>query len=343
MKSIFVLPLIILAALLCPALASADAGATTLPRFASDTIDVFRPLTPNRSSACCEPFTYGPDSVAAGKIALRHTTSADNVYLDCKVTLLNLHPLIADYLLQYIHSGLLSNGFLSLQDSLPLSCPPPMPATCCPSLALTPDSQSATMQAALEQDFALFDAQLPLIDEYAGYGGYLFEAEIEPVFLSSDYVTYKLYYYCYTGGAHGNYSAILQTFNRATGLPISLADVIIPEMEPSLRRALVSHMASAYPVYEPVGSLEGYLADLNSWLRGPVFDDLPESSAYGDFQPITSSNFPIAGLAICDAGLVFTYEKYLLTPGACGCPVVVLTFSEVADCLSGPITSLVFN
>lgn len=60
------------------------------------------------------------------------------------------------------------------------------------------------------------------------------------------------------------------------------------------------------------------------------------SNKKNEREKISLKNFPVNDPGIHGAGLVFNYEKYHLTPGIAGCPVILLPYDEIRDCLKEP-------
>lgn len=133
---------------------------------------------------------------------------------------------------------------------------------------------------------------------------------------NKDVITYECTEYSYVNGAaHGNGDFRLITFNRHSGKPLEFKDYILPEKEMIVRRLLIEALAI---------ELEFESADLfleferNNWLMR---------------NDLTIKNFPIESVGMSRQGLVFSYSKYSIAPGASGCPSVVLPYSLIADCL----------
>lgn len=287
-----------------------------LKTYASDTIDVYRRLSPNENWISSSN-TYGINHVAGHSNTYRITTDSNNVYVDFDVTLLELHPKITANLLSFMHWTMLHYGFADEKDTVP-----PFDVY---EMTNEGAEQYEIAHRMMDWESELFYEILPKIE---GERGYNLDVKIYPVFLNDDYVTYRKYAYYYTGGAHGNYTSLLQTFRLDTGETLDLPDFVNPEYYKELRKIVASHMASSHPIYDGITSVDQYLDSLNRWRSETDFwaftrDDDDESDR------ITLENYPMTDPGIDETGLVFTYDKYALTPGSEGCPVIVVTYDEV--------------
>ena len=301
--------------------------------FPSDSIDVYSHLKPNDEWNSGR-HTYGEDSIVGNTLKYRLATDSIHIGVDIDITILELHPRITANLMSFVHGEFIEHGFVNESDTI-------VPF----GIKEKSDSgftQSEIVHMALDWAGERFYYELPQILEY-GERGYNLAIEIYPVFLDENYVTYKKYTYYYTGGAHGNYSSFLQTYNRETGKSVDLEDIIIPEKLDKVRERVAYHMAAKYPIYSTVNSIEAYLDSLNRW-KG--LTDL--SVTFGlkkenEREQISLKNYPINDPGLHGAGLVFTYEKYHLTPGCDGCPVILLTYDEIKDCLKEPFNHYYTN
>lgn len=298
---------------------------TPLVEYPTDSIDVSAPLKPNKEWYEGR-HTYGDDSIVGNAMSYRMASDSSDIYVKLDITLLELHPKITSNLLSFSHNELLNWGFVPESDTIP-----PFNIK---ELAEDGTSQQDIARKVFGWESKSFYKQLSDILPYGT--GYNIEIEIYPGYLDDDYVTYEKFSYYYTGGAHANYSSFLQTYNRHTGESVDLEDIVRPEKLGEFRKHVVSHMASKYPIYSEVNSVESYLDSLNSW-KGltdiGVVTGLRKST---DLARITVENYPINDPGIHEAGLVITYEKYQLTPGISGCPVILLPFDEIRDCLKEP-------
>lgn len=208
-----------------------------IPDFPSDSIDVYVPLKPNEECYSGRR-TYGEDSIIGNSIKYRLATDSNNVSVDIDITILELHPRITASLLSFIHRELIDHSFINGSDTIaPFS------------IKEKTDSgyaQSEIIHMALDWEGENFYNTLPDIFEYGYYNAYKLEIEIDPVFLNDRFITYKIYSYDYTGGAHGNYSTFLQTYDLKTGEPVDLEDIIIPDKLNKIRERVAYHMAAIY-------------------------------------------------------------------------------------------------
>lgn len=294
--------------------------------FPSDSVDVYSHLKPN-DEWYSGRHTYGEDSIIGNTIKYRLSTDSVRIGVDIDITILELHPRITANLLSFIHGEMMDHGFINEGDTI-------VPF----GIKEKSDSgftQSEIVHMTLDWEGERFYHELPQILEF-GERGYNLAIELYPVFLNENYVTYKKYSYYYTGGAHGNYTSFLQTYNRQTGESVDLEDIIIPEKLDKVREQVASHMAAKYPIYSSVSSVEEYLDSLNRWKGLTDISVVMGFEKGNERKQITLKNYPINDPGIHGAGLVFTYEKYHLTPGCDGCPTILLTFDEIRDCLKEP-------
>lgn len=313
MKKLLFFPVVLLLILITWSVSGCN-GNTQLQVMPTDSIDVYARLKPNEDFISGR-HTYGKDSVVGHTIKYRLTTDTSNVSVNFDVTTLELHPRITANLLSFVHNEMLTQGFINEGDSIV-----PFDVDEMTAKGLT---QSDIAKKVLYLESGLYYKELPNILKYSvGFELYI---EVYPVFLNEDYVTYKKYSYSYTGGAHGNYSSFLQTYNRKTGESVDLEDIIIPEKIDDVREKVATHMAANYPICPSVATVEEYLDSLNQW-KG--ITENPEL--------ITLKNYPLSAPGVHGAGLVFAYERYLLAPGSEGCPVVLIPFDEIRDCLKEP-------
>lgn len=298
----------------------------SIQEFPSDSIDVYSRLKPN-DEWYSGRHTYGEDSIIGNTIKYRLATDSIRIGVDIDITILELHPRITANLLSFVHGEFLEHGFINEGDTIV-----PFRIKDKSDSGFT---QSEITHMALDWEGERFYHELPQILEY-GERGYNLTIEIYPVFLNENYVTYKKYTYYYTGGAHGNYSSFLQTYNRQTGESVDLDDILIPEKLDKVRERVAYHMAATYPIYSTVNSIEAYLDSLNRWKGLTDLGVIMGVTKAKDRELITLKNYPLNDPGIHGAGLVFTYEKYHLTPGCDGCPTILLTFDEIRDCLIEP-------
>lgn len=297
---------------------------TLLMEFPTDSIDVYSPLKPNEDWNRGR-HTYGIDSIIGNTMCYRMASDSSNVYVKFDITLLELHPKITSSLLSFGHHELRNWGFVNEADTIP-----PFNIK---ELADNGASQQDIARRILDWESDSFYGVLPDLLTYEM--GFNIEVEIYPVYLDEDYVTYKKLSRYYTGGAHSNYTSFLQTYSRHTGEPVDLEDIVCEEKMGKLREHVVSHMASKYSVDSNVNSVESYLESLNGY-NGLTDIDMMGLKKDSDRERITVENYPLNDPGIHEAGLVFAYEKYHLTSGICGCPVILIPFDEIMDCLKEP-------
>ena len=324
MKKLLFFPVVVLLILITWTFSGCN-GNTKLQVLPSDSIDVYARLKPNENWISCR-HTYGNDSIIGYTIKYRLATDTSNVFVDFDITTLELHPRITANLLSFIHNEMLTQGFINECDTIV-----PFGITEMTDKGFT---QNDIVRKALDWESDLYYSELPCIMEDSF--GFELDIEIYPVFLNEDYVTYKKYSYYYTGGAHGNYSSFLQTFNRKTGESVDLEDIIIPEKMDDVREKVALHMAANYPIYSSIATMEEYLDSLNRWKGLTDIGVIMGVTKEEYRERITLKNYPLNDPGVHGAGLVFTYEKYHLTPGCDGCPTILVTFDEIKGCLKEP-------
>lgn len=209
MKKLTILPLLtlILNLMLLYSCQSKSAH-STLTEFPTDSIDVYARLLPNEDWISSR-HTYGKDSIIGNTVHYRVATDSSNVYMYFDVTLLELHPRITANLISFVHSELLNWWFIDESDTIP-----PFGIKELSDKGL---SQLDICKKILDWERKEFYKQLSGI--YEDGTGFNIAIEIYPVYLDSEYVTYKKASYYYTGGMHANYSVFLQTYDRTTGRP----------------------------------------------------------------------------------------------------------------------------
>lgn len=307
---------------LSPSCGTEHKAMDSIEKFPTDTLDVFCPLIPEDSLHSIKSFRGFP----VAKIKDSIPTKDSMIYITMNIVELDQNPKITSNLLSFAIFNLVDRGFLPSRDSL-LS-----------EKYNDRDFKDRTAQEVLNQFSDLvskeFYAQLPTILSYEC--GFNMEINIYPVFLNDEYVTYCKDAYYYTGGAHGNYSRFLQTYNVKTGETIDLEDMVLPEKLGEFREAVVKHMAASYPIGEGIKTVTEYLDSLNSWFGLTNLEVALGVASPDDLERITIENYPLNDPGITDVGLVVCYEKYALTPGVYGCPTIVISYDEVRDCLKPP-------
>lgn len=288
---------------------------TPLKDFPTDSINVFARLSPNEVWHSGR-HTYGTDSTIGNTIHYRVATDSSQIHMNYDITLLELNPKITENLLSFIHTGLLVWGFVNEEDEIPTF-----------DVKVMSDkgfSQRDILKKMLDWESLLFYKDLPSLSNYEN--GYFIDFAIYPVYIDENYVTYNLYYEYYTGGDHPNDIFFLRTYDRQTGKSVNLEDLVKPDMIKKFRQQAVLHMASGYPIFSLVNSVEAYLDSINRWLG------ITETEQ----KRITVDNYPVNNPGIHETGLVITYATYDLTPGCYGCPIILIPFDEIRECLKEP-------
>lgn len=299
----------------------------TIKKCSSDSIDVEMPLKPNEDG-CSQFHTYGTDSIEGTDIHYRMATDSNRISVELNINTLELSHKITTHLLECLHYTLYHNGFVDDGGNVITYR--------VKKLAEKGLLQAEIVKDILDWESELFYKKLPTIIDYDERAFYI-SMSVKPVFLNEDYVTYSFISYAYTGGMHGNGVSYLQSFDRKTGKFIELDDLVKPEKIEKLRKRVVLHMASMYPIYSDCSTVDNYLQGLNKWLGLIDVSVLMGAKKADDRELISLENYPLNDPGIHGAGLVFSYEKYHVTPGADGCPQVVLTFDEIRDCLKEPL------
>lgn len=262
----------------------------------SDSIHVFAHLKSNDNSTGSR-HTYGKDSIVGNTIKQRILTDSINIGMDINLTILELNPKITANLLAFIYEELYYPGLLEEADSiLPSSTSNKLRSEC---------TQYETVHMFLDWEYNQFFDCLTL--EYKNTNDrteYNYEIEVYPIFLNENYVTYKKYSYVHRDGVIPHERLHVHTFDRNTGEPIELNDIILPDKIKKKRERVAYHIANLDHIDSPVCS---------------------------------SEDFPINALGLHDSGLIFTFEQYDLSPGVYGCPVILLTTDEIRDCLKSEI------
>lgn len=286
--------------------------------YESDSQDVFTALTPNEPEQP-EGYTYGPDSIPGLSFNYEMTTDNPEIYVNIQTfTILDINPGVTRSLFSFIKSELDEYGFIKLTKTI--SAPD--------SIILNKDSVF-TDNYILDEFKSIkdeFDKELPVIQQYGSAFNILFD--IYPVYIDDKYVTYRQSSYCYTGGAHGNTTASLITYDIESGKALNLYDIVKTDRINEVREEVIAHMAYSYPIYDNIKTVDEYIDSLNVWL-GTSSDE----EAASENPRITLENYPLPNPAINETGLVFIYETYQLTPGSDGTPIVVIPYIELKGCL----------
>lgn len=317
----FLISLILLCTLGC---GSKHQSTEQIKPFASDTMNISQEL--HATDSINGIYYYG--DVKGYKIHNRLNTDSANVYVDYDITIMELSHNITTTLASFIHYNLLDYGFVNDSDTIP---PFSMKE-------FAPDykrSQKENIEKMLGWSEECFKANADSIFEYST--DYNIEFSIHPVWLNDNYVTYFVFEYHYLGGMHGNYETYLHTFDKESGQTVNLNDIVKPDSIAKVRRLVAEHMASQNHFDNmKIPTLQNYLDSLNSWKNKTDIANYLNYGSPKDKYNITADDYPINDPGLNNTGLVFTYSKYHLTPGFEGCPVVVLTYDEVRDCLKEP-------
>lgn len=285
--------------------------------YESDSEDVYVPLMPNEEEQP-DGYTYGPDSIPGLSMDYDMTTDNQEIYVHIETfTILDINPRVTASLLTFVKNELEESGFIKVNKVFSSK----------EEYELTNDSIFSRNYIFREFDNLKeeFYKELPIIEEYGSAFNIVFN--IYPVYIDRKYVTYRESAYCYTGGAHGNVSTKLVTYDLESGKALNLYDIVKSERINEVREEVAAHMAYSYPIYDNIHTVNQYLDSLNVWLGT---DNTEES---GGEARITLENFPLPAPALNATGLVFIYETYQLTPGSDGSPVVVLPYAELKGCL----------
>lgn len=138
----------------------------------------------------------------------------------------------------------------------------------------------------------------------------------DPVFEDDDYVTYKVYYDYFTGGAHPIYDVYYVTLSPSSAV-CSFDTLVKKEYQMAVREALVQTIAQSRGQ-----SVEDYLKSLNEFLNNNA-----ENS-------IGVQNFPIYNVGVTDDALVFSYPEYSIGPASDGVQLYALPKAPLKEILT---------
>lgn len=161
------------------------------------------------------------------------------------------------------------------------------------------------------------------------------QLNIRPLWQSNDesLTTYHYYFYTYSmGAAHGLPSYSYFTFASGSELPFGFADIfkkekvnnvfrLIGEKLKARQRKLYGNDASDDMGWAPTAELEDFSEEGQA--RLPL-----------SYEKWNGKIYPRP--ALCDRGVVFTYQVYEKDCYAAGPVCIVLTWDELADCLKHP-------
>lgn len=286
--------------------------------YESDSQDVFTALIPNEPEQP-DGYTYGPAKVPGISLNYEMETENPEIYVNIEsFTILDINPAVTQSLLSFVKNELTEYGFI--KPTKTLSAPD--------SIVLSEDSVFTRNHILKEFDLlkSEFEKELPIIKEYGSAFNVVFN--VYPVYIDNNYVTYNQSAYCYTGGAHGNTTKSLVTYDIKSGKALTLYDIVKSDRINEVREEVAAHMAYSYPIYENIKTVDEYIDSLNVWLNTS-----PAEEKDSDNPRITLANYPLPNPAINETGLVFIYETYQLTPGSDGTPVVVIPYIELKGCL----------
>ena len=143
-------------------------------------------------------------------------------------------------------------------------------------------------------------------DDYFVAFTYEQNASVEVLYNTGSLLTFGFWNYWFSGGAHGNYATLLQSYDLAAKKAIELDDVFLPGFEekiaPALERAARNRLG--IPKSEPLGSA--------------LFSD--------EIEP--TENFGLTG-----KGIIFNYPPYEIAAYALGEIRLFVPYSEVSDML----------
>ena len=281
-----------------------------------DTDEIYKILSPNEDNSPQE-VTFGPDSIPGFTFDFEITTDKEDVYIFFEnLTVLNINAKIGDAICDFVISELKEYGFLSPDNKFSGTEFSDLNAQ-----GLSFSESAAKILDEIRNDFL---SRANSLDDYnQAFNAYL---QVYPVYLNNKIVTFRQSAYFYTGGAHGMTISYLKSYNLETGDELDLEDIIKPGAIEAVREEVAAHMAYSYPIYENITTVDQYIDSLNIWLDN--FD--PEDKT----EQITYNNFPISDVAITEQGLVFIYQMYELTPGADGCPVIVISYKDLKGCIN---------
>lgn len=280
-----------------------------------DPDEVYKPLSPNDDNTPGGS-TFGSDSIPGFTLDVDFTTSNPDVYVYfSNLTLLDVNPAITQNIFEFIQQQLAEFGFINQSFSLPHN-----KFESLVSEGLSYEDAAGTI---LDMQENAFETQ---IATYENLSHFNISFIIYPVFIDTKFITYREYAYCYTGGAHGMTVSTMHTYELSTGKLLTIKDIIKPKGLDKVREEVAAQMAYSYPIYENITSVEQYIDSLNVWLDH--FDPM------GVTGNITMQNFPLPDPALTSKGLVFIYPMYELTPGADGCPLIMLPYKDIDGCLA---------
>lgn len=315
MKTAKTFPLIFIFSLILISFYSCSQSERPVVPYDTEADAVFKRLSPNEEDAP-EGLTFGKDSIPGVIFDYEMSTNDSDIYVFFdKFTLLDINPEINQDIVEFIYSHMSENDFLTSAAQLPYNV--------FSNLVASGVGYQDAMTKVLDMLRIYFEAGLAsrsfILPPFHMY------FMIYPVYLDDNYITYRLYASCFTGGAHGIPYSYLRTYDLNSGKLLTLKDIVKPEGLKDVREEVAAHMAYSYPIYENITTVNQYIDSLNKWLDH--FDPMDITGK------ITIQDFPLSDPAITSEGLAFIYSVYELTPGSDGCPLVVIPYRDIKGCL----------
>ena len=276
--------------------------------YASDTIDAYAELVPSDSANGI----YYYHGVEGCKLKRRFATDSSKIYVDYRITILDVHADITKSLFYSTHDILLMWGVVAKGDSIaPFNDNEKMSYKDIfkTGLAWSEDCYRSNLNELYQDAEDLF--------------GYYIEISIYPVWLTNNIVTYCIKEESFTGGAHSNYDYYLKSFDRQTGRALCEEDIIKKEKTSKITALIVRHRAA----FRDFATVNDYLDDLNEWKNGLFLVE------HGVEKRYTPQTFPLGRVGLREEGLVVSYPRYSIAAGVEAVPTVVLAYEEIGDCL----------
>ena len=288
-----------------------------------DVDDILRTVPFNESDAP-EGYSYGPDSIPGYTVNMEMTTSNPEVYVYLNnIILVEVNPDITQYLFDFIREQLMDFDFIRKTDTIA--------AENIRTLMTRGMGFMEAVEKVIDSERTAFEEEMSKREELND-SPFNITFDIYPVAMDKEYITYLQTAYCYTGGAHGVTVKYLHTFDLKTGKLLTVNDIVKAERMGEVSEEVAAHMAYSYPIYENITTVDQYVDSLNRWLDH--FDST------GITENLSVSHFPINDAALLYQGLAVVYQMYELTPGADGCPVVIVPYKDIKGCLNMTMKSL---
>lgn len=232
-------------------------------------------------------FTFGDREVDATEVARIYGQAGPDIYLSVRAYGLKEYPAVNNWIAQTVDGKLAEITESTFADTT---------VTTIPELTASLDAAGAVFADSIAPAMAA---------SVAPY--YNIVINMQPAYATDSYMTYATYVGSYTGGANGYYEYYYSTFDPVTADVFDFAQIVKPEKQADIRKALVETIAESQSL-----STDDYLRQLNEFLM------TDESSR------ITTENFPIYNVGVTADGLVFSYPKYSIAPGSDGAQSYVL-------------------